>query len=644
MLRFKIFIMEISEVNTQAELVLEVLNSPEFSCYESHNYPRIDCGRFTAICFMWQHDDGFLKVLEILAQSAFSNNQRLVAVRGEWKLENDVDVFYLGVTLPQTAIESFDLNNWRGVTTELRLSLWPFYNEQEGGTTQLLVYVTRTVKRDTLLNFAQLLQNGSLSQFAASEISAKIDELQFRELRTIVPNESLLEALCTDSLDRLIDSRKLSMHSFLTEQLFTEKVRQCLIDKLLAARKLRLSSFQFVPNLWGIWMLFQDSPLQTKQRHFYIHGPSNYGKSLFRSLLLHYYNAAVINPSARTHKGVSHDTQIILVDEFKKKNAYSIAQLNELADGNFKFKVLYRDDFVISRYIVIILANDPLEAVLGNLGESEKEQLANRYFQVDLRQVEQFHNVDFRDGEHYKISAEAKAKIDGSNSDIITASAPSLLKAYTKLRKIAADLDASDSLDVEFGSLHLDEVPTWKVPSERWFRPLKVVPKEKPRLPSGQIQLNTFLKPREKSEDIIPMKARVNYNNIQTNDVFSVDVSEIEVSSQSDLSAEANHLATMLRVEKPEQIKMLGSKRDRIRSENVRKTVADSQAQIRVPRQHKATVKRLVDTLKNGDIVLPEEMLKPDALKKVISLYEREEVAQREKEKLKQQMDSDEFK
>lgn len=628
-------------MNTIGDEALQLIESSDFKFFRSHEVPLLQSQRYTALCFLWQDVNGLAKVLQILSRSNFANSRRLEVLIGEWTVRGDTDLNYLGISLPSAGLDNLEHKVWRGVTSDLRLNLWTLYSDGDVST-QLMLYVTSTTKQDVLRRFHDCLCSGREAfSFVASDISLQLDAMQALQLGDAVQNRKLITALSSDSLDRLIGDDKMSMRSFLVEQQFTEKVRQCLIDKLVTGRRIKLVAHDRIPNMWGVDIRFFNNHLQNKQRHYYIYGPSNYGKSLFKSMLQYYFNTSVINPKSKTHKGVCSSTQIVIVDEFKTGNAFSLAQMNELGDNIFKFKVLYQDEYKVSGYIVIVFANDPLEVTMGKLSDHNREQLLNRFYEINLLAVEKFHNVSFHNGAHCKVPEEQLAKWACVDSDFNGASGMSLLNAYIKQKKIKLDfsLEASDLFDSAEDTKELKDIFAWKVPNGACFYPPKTVPDQFQAIDKQTKLKPYFIKPKSPNDEI------VRTNNIQPLKFFANNASKI--SNVTSVNQSFDSAFSEFVLDKSDTIltesKLLGKKKSveqKAKAECSKKINVDNPVQIRVPRQHKETVTKLVKQLKTNNLFIPESLLENGALQAAIDFYKQRDDKSTETEK---RLDNEDF-
>lgn len=245
---------------------------------------QLNSARYTAVCFVWQHLDGYSVVMEILARSSLNSKSGAEIYLGDWTIpdpEGNIEVKYLAVAPIDNVLQNG--SKWRGFTTTFRLDLWKFHSD-DSAETCLTFYHTNTSSKVALQDFLTCVKESATESFSVTEIPTRLDSLQIAKLRTQVPNANLLEAISDEVLDQIINNPAMSLKKFLTTDTFTEKFRQLLLLRIVAATKIKIRDQEQIPNMWGIHMPFVSSSIVCKLRHYYIYGPANYGKSLFKEI------------------------------------------------------------------------------------------------------------------------------------------------------------------------------------------------------------------------------------------------------------------------------------------------------------------------------------------------------------------------
>lgn len=197
---------------------------------------------------------------------------------------------------------------------------------------------------------------------------------------------SASQIISTDLVSATLDGR-IGIRSYSNVSQAKEKILNSMRATLRDKSKTVLAPNDPIPTFWGFTLYFL--PFSEKQRNFWITGPSNAGKSLFSRMLKKRFFAGSISVGTGTHLEINKATQIIILDEFKAKNAYPFPFVNQLCDNAFGFKHLYANHFTTTAAIVIVLANQPLKKTYpakSNTGEDIWQQLSNRFIQIDLEE------------------------------------------------------------------------------------------------------------------------------------------------------------------------------------------------------------------------------------------------------------------
>ena len=395
--------------------------------------------RITTLLFCWYHEDGLLFLLEAFSVNPVLSNNKVNFYRGVAKVDGKI-VYSFGLVYTAASANS------RGITVCIPKLSIPFYNPQEPTEILYVAFTSNSISQDYLKLFADtFLAFGT--QMTPQQLRNKAAELQEKKASVLFTNQKTAAKILRNCFELLFEDQISSASQFNQHNKNTAVMRDITEDKVRSFLKTKLESGDRIPNFWGIDLKFVSKFV--KRRHYYIVSPSNYGKTLFVDFLSYYYNAGSICPSVNTHVEVNPQTQILVVDEFKRSNCYSLSSLNLLADNNFGFKKLYENQFKANDYVVFIFSNDYPDTVL-TLSESERTQLSNRFFLIDLTVVQDFHETDFLAHTHNKVAVEWLEKWSRANDPLKKLSLASLLTIWQKYssKKFPEELDVSVSSDL----------------------------------------------------------------------------------------------------------------------------------------------------------------------------------------------------
>lgn len=147
-----------------------------------------------------------------------------------------------------------------------------------------------------------------------------------------------------------------------------QKAQEAIAGIILAKIDTRID-MQFgdsIPNFWSCTFLFLNPNI--KKRHIWIHGPANRGKTYFAQNLIKKYQAASFSPRQKSTNEITLRTQIIILDEVEKGNAPSKADIDLMCDGDYKYKILYQNEFPLKTgALVIVLSNKSIDEVYEHI-------------------------------------------------------------------------------------------------------------------------------------------------------------------------------------------------------------------------------------------------------------------------------------
>lgn len=219
-----------------------------------------------------------------------------------------------------------------------------------------------------------------LSQCLPNDVTTELN------IGLAVENSSkTLRILKGNPIDEVLDGN-ITLSSYSNTLKSLSKIHSKMQNDLAAIEKKELNYFDEIPTFWGFKLTFL--PPATKQRNYWIYGPSNLGKSFFARWLKVEYRAACCQFFTGTQAEVDRQTQIIILDEFKRTTSLPFAKLNILCDGQFPFKHLYIDNFKTIDSIIVVMTNDSITTVYPEALEDPNilAQLNNRFIEINLEQ------------------------------------------------------------------------------------------------------------------------------------------------------------------------------------------------------------------------------------------------------------------
>jgi hypothetical protein len=171
-------------------------------------------------------------------------------------------------------------------------------------------------------------------------------------------SENNIEKLTSDIKDLILDG-KVSFMSSSTIIKAQNVIAQSIKTQL--DTRITLSPGEKIPNFWGIHIFFLPSHL--KQKHLWIWGPKNKGKSYFAENLLKHFKSSFYIIGQESSNSIDKTTQIIILDEVEKKNKASKADLDMMCDGHYQFKQLYSNKFELTDPLIIVLSNYSIDLI-----------------------------------------------------------------------------------------------------------------------------------------------------------------------------------------------------------------------------------------------------------------------------------------
>lgn len=114
------------------------------------------------------------------------------------------------------------------------------------------------------------------------------------------------------------------------------------------------------------WNLELPTFRNDKKRHYWIYSREpDAGKTyLFARPLLERHRAVSVSGDF-VYWDVSKDTQLLVLDDYNRARL-RLDQLNQLCDGTFSFRRIYRGNLQVDRYVVIILSNKTPQELYPN--------------------------------------------------------------------------------------------------------------------------------------------------------------------------------------------------------------------------------------------------------------------------------------
>lgn len=200
-------------------------------------------------------------------------------------------------------------------------------------------------------------------------------------IKTAADKERIFKYVCKDGnfLSTITVSK--SKRELIADDIFKEGLTFEVVKRHPSIIFLNFGSIQS----WSKWIHHRKDSLYVepsphKKIHYWIHGPSNCGKTYWlRQLLLTWQGAEI--PQNNDYSTLEPDTNLLWYDEYR--GHLTIQQLNRLADGyttlNTKGGSVY-----LRRSVVVICSNFSIEDIYKNSRPEILETLYNRFYQYDL--------------------------------------------------------------------------------------------------------------------------------------------------------------------------------------------------------------------------------------------------------------------
>lgn len=285
---------------------------------------------------------------------------------------------------------------------------------------------------------------------------------------------------------------------------------------------------------------------------------------------------------------------------------------------------MYKDEFKITNYVVIVLANEPIEEVMKNLSELERKQLDARFFEVNLEDVEKFHGVSFAGGDHCKLSHKELDELACDDKGYNKFSVPSLLTAYLKLRKVEVNtpLNASEVLDAPRCDKTIIDVPFWAGKHGKSFTPK-----------TKQLSFTKANAGQQLTLDKFPakMKPKMDHSLFEGNlsKISSVD----DMLDFLDMDKSVTQLNSALNANaRPRQMTQQKRGRNKSAVEKSKKFDVDGIARPTVRRRYEAITRKFIQMVQSGEVNVSEDLLKPDVFNEMQRSFERAKSADKSAE------------
>lgn len=352
--------------------------------------PRIDVNlkNTTRIVIFYENEEMFQDLLFMLNQEKWHKHRCLIAVTGNCKWDDGVCkylAFYPSRNAP---------NTFRGVNLKLRITSASSFDVLNADKL-LFAIMTHTAVGQKMAPFDTYFANRGT--FVSDEFfeSLCLNATQSR-LKRNVRDKNKLNLLLQNPLDLFLTGQLRSLTAMASNVKGKDEAKRILIENLKYDGKVKLKDGDPIPNFWGVKMEFNVTNAE-KQRHYWFHGSSGFGKSTFIQFLTSKYKAVLINPGSRTQINIAAGTQIVLMDEISYYNKFTPSDLNGMCDNTFFFKKLFQNEFSISNYIVIVLSNYTPDEVYENYYDWNLFcNFFSRFNLVPLSLVEKFHGTNFR--------------------------------------------------------------------------------------------------------------------------------------------------------------------------------------------------------------------------------------------------------
>lgn len=117
-----------------------------------------------------------------------------------------------------------------------------------------------------------------------------------------------------------------------------------------------------------------------KKRHYWVHGPSNTGKSTWLYGYLKRFRHVVVIPDNNDWAGADVDTEVVYSDEYK--GHLTLQALNRLCDGMAKLNTKGSSTFILQP-LCIIVSNFSISDCYSNLSVDLLETLYNRFVEYN---------------------------------------------------------------------------------------------------------------------------------------------------------------------------------------------------------------------------------------------------------------------
>lgn len=165
----------------------------------------------------------------------------------------------------------------------------------------------------------------------------------------------------------------------------------------------RLKENDLIRNFWSINLVHKPMSLE-KKRHYWIHGPANYGKTFFAEFLKSFYAVARISLKTNTQSEMNENVQLILLDEFTvtRNESKVYEKVNVICDGTFNYKVLYKNEQTFNTLAtVIILSNFSIDQTFSE--HIANSTIRSRFFEIDLLEVEKKLDTSLQNGQNCRV-------------------------------------------------------------------------------------------------------------------------------------------------------------------------------------------------------------------------------------------------